>query len=534
MTMSLSADVSEVSLALVRDFLKRNGLNETLSILEKESPRESHSIGSKSQLLKSIRLEKEYVKNRETNSSYSSILEIFVQTRLERIASTKDNGLKIRPGTAPVKPETKQMASQQSNRSNSRPPSRQDHRPESAVGSRFNLGPSSLNNSRSKKNIVNDVPSSGPVSIGKVTSEQRHHKITSSSSLILEDITDNFDNGFDISVEQQQIAPTRDLTFEELEELGSLMFGPGQGRVFPESWRQGFYFSKEVSYGLKQRDGGPCGVIAPVQAYLFKEMLKFGKPFDSIDTTKLLQFALSSILEKIAKNGMVSVVLPKAGDNAFFNLPCSNWNVFEIPSLQLQTVMRNFMPIFMRKKGVGIIAFCLSAILTRGLDRIIADFDHPQNSLMGRFAQCNQELVNLLLTGRATTNCFDGVQSFDEMELTGIVEKPEIGLISIYEVLNHLIVGDNYKFPSFPVWIIFNENHYATLCTTQLAKYESCDDLEFVYWDQLAKQREEIILILKKNRFAPTRSENDSMLIRILETISIFKGDYHWKNESVL
>lgn len=30
------------------------------------------------------------------------------------------------------------------------------------------------------------------------------------------------------------------------------------------SWKQGFYFNKNIQYGLWQAEGGPCGVIATV------------------------------------------------------------------------------------------------------------------------------------------------------------------------------------------------------------------------------------------------------------------------------
>ena len=40
-----------------------------------------------------------------------------------------------------------------------------------------------------------------------------------------------------------------------------------------ERWSQGFLFSKKEKTALVQIHGGPCAVIAPVQAYLLKDLL---------------------------------------------------------------------------------------------------------------------------------------------------------------------------------------------------------------------------------------------------------------------
>lgn len=52
----------------------------------------------------------------------------------------------------------------------------------------------------------------------------------------------------------------------------------------------------------------------------------------------------------------------------------------------------------------------LSAVLSRGVRAVIDDMDQPENGLMGSHLYCTQDIVNLLLTGRATANVFDGVR----------------------------------------------------------------------------------------------------------------------------
>ena len=42
--------------------------------------------------------------------------------------------------------------------------------------------------------------------------------------------------------------------------------------LIPEGWiHQSFGFSQQVRFGLVQHKGGPCGVLAAVQAHLIKE-----------------------------------------------------------------------------------------------------------------------------------------------------------------------------------------------------------------------------------------------------------------------
>lgn len=42
---------------------------------------------------------------------------------------------------------------------------------------------------------------------------------------------------------------------------------------FHDSWHQGFYFDPKVTYGIYQKDGGPCGILAAVNAFYLKHQL---------------------------------------------------------------------------------------------------------------------------------------------------------------------------------------------------------------------------------------------------------------------
>ena len=56
----------------------------------------------------------------------------------------------------------------------------------------------------------------------------------------------------------------------------------------------------------------------------------------------------------------------------------------------------------------GVIGLIYSCLLTRGVEQIAKDTDYPGCTLLGAHGYCTQELVNLLVVGRATSNVFDG------------------------------------------------------------------------------------------------------------------------------
>ncbi|XP_017107444.2 ubiquitin carboxyl-terminal hydrolase MINDY-3 homolog isoform X1 [Drosophila bipectinata] len=70
---------------------------------------------------------------------------------------------------------------------------------------------------------------------------------------------------------QQQQQPQLNATdVRELREIKQLLWGENVRDDVFKRWSQGFEFSEFESTALVQKQGGPCAVIAPVQAYLLK------------------------------------------------------------------------------------------------------------------------------------------------------------------------------------------------------------------------------------------------------------------------
>ena len=59
---------------------------------------------------------------------------------------------------------------------------------------------------------------------------------------------------------------------EESMGINQLLFKDGKGHLH-DSWKQGFFMDENIKYGVFQDKGGPCGILATVQAFFLKHML---------------------------------------------------------------------------------------------------------------------------------------------------------------------------------------------------------------------------------------------------------------------
>ncbi|KYF43757.1 hypothetical protein TGARI_286800 [Toxoplasma gondii ARI] len=145
----------------------------------------------------------------------------------------------------------------------------------------------------------------------------------------------------------------------------------------------------------------------------------------------------------------------------------------------VQEVMRFYWRFYklLLQTPAALVSFLFSVVLTRGVDKVRADADAPDHPLLGLYGHCNQELVNLLLQGAGTSNVWDGDKclgadrdSGAETVLGGIRKRPLVGFLTEMEALRYCEVGDRYKHPHYPLWVLGSGNHYTTLfCRDLLA-----------------------------------------------------------------
>jgi hypothetical protein len=138
---------------------------------------------------------------------------------------------------------------------------------------------------------------------------------------------------------------------------------------------------------------------------------------------------------------------------------------------QLAAAVEAHLPLLTTPQGPGLVAVVYSAMLTRGPSSLLGDLDlqasQTGGALVGSYGYASQELVNLLLTGRAASNTFDGDRVFedgsDKLVLAGIRSQSTVGFLSVLHVPGYMTVGAFLREPRAPVWVIFGESHYAVL-----------------------------------------------------------------------
>eukprot|EP01035_Chromulina_nebulosa_P017029 gene17029-22535_t len=121
-----------------------------------------------------------------------------------------------------------------------------------------------------------------------------------------------------------------------------------------------------------------------------------------------------------------------------------------------------------------------------GIDNIRSDMDIPTNTLIGQYGHCTQELINLLLTGVASSNVQDGNSSFDGSAeiLKGIEKSPKIGYLTHLESLRLCQVGRYYKVPELPIWVVGGSSHFSVLFSQDRKCNEETKD-EKIFYDLL-------------------------------------------------
>ena len=156
-------------------------------------------------------------------------------------------------------------------------------------------------------------------------------------------------------------------------------------------------------------------------------------------------------------------------------------------------------------RGNGLLLFLLSALYTKtgsakapdwGL--LLRDMDCKDTSLVVEHGYCGQELVNLLLFGRAVSNVFDGVTEIGEgpdvMALQGVPHRSRAGYLTLMEHFGNCRVGERLKDPVHPVWVVCSESHYTVLFAKREGAAGADEASDLWYWDQLGMQDEEIRL----------------------------------------
>eukprot|EP01060_Flectonema_neradi_P037199 TRINITY_DN7406_c1_g1_i1.p1 TRINITY_DN7406_c1_g1~~TRINITY_DN7406_c1_g1_i1.p1 ORF type:complete len:685 (+),score=163.96 TRINITY_DN7406_c1_g1_i1:61-2115(+) len=324
----------------------------------------------------------------------------------------------------------------------------------------------------------------------------------------------------------------------------------GSHNTIPEPWsQQGFFFSTILKYGLVQNNGGPCGVLSVIQGRVLKKLFMemgvdsgdCGSQITTEQQTKSVIESLVDTLTMVAGGGSVTVAFPPemSGKEVFgrANITLESWRQQNVGRgvEPLREFFTNNIDYYTNKNGTGLLSLVLSAILTRGgPDRVASDMDEHAGTLIVSHQYSSQELVNLLLIGRACSNVFDGKKQLgshpDIIEMCGVEHPvPDIGFLSFRDFTGDVSVGKYYKNPPVPIFCIWNESHY-TVC---FAKSKISIDgplAELYYYDQLGCQDEEYHLSVDATKeFTP--DDNSTVITPYMD--DILRTRDPWNNATV-
>ncbi|XP_041040507.1 ubiquitin carboxyl-terminal hydrolase MINDY-3 isoform X3 [Carcharodon carcharias] len=261
-------------------------------------------------------------------------------------------------------------------------------------------------------------------------------------------------------------------------ELAELVWGKRPNSALSDSvfrrWTQGFVLSQSESTALEQFEGGPCAVIAPVQAYLLKNFLfKSDKPNwrDCTDEEhkNLFCLTLSEILETARLNNttpfcLVMLAKEKSSEehaSISENQPESSQGTEEeqLSALAAEELgSERFHALIQKhtyatltelkeaivdqystwKNRFGVLLFLYSVILTKGIANIRNEIEDTAEPLIDPvYGHGSQSLINLLLTGYAVLNVWDGDRECSGMKLHGIRNQSTVGFLTLMESLRY-------------------------------------------------------------------------------------------------
>jgi len=281
-----------------------------------------------------------------------------------------------------------------------------------------------------------------------------------------------------VSDEKDQKDQKSDLDDDEMEKeefalLKQILFGAQAVPADIKRWhQQGFVFTCDKSlthypWGLEQNYGGPCGVLAPIQAYLLHHLIfkmkvslqkEEGRPLSvtPAECQKALNEVLADILIKATGGTPPFVWVTGLSENSIKTKKVATRSELIKVIISSLNLLRS---------DVGVICFVYSVLLSKTPKKITEDGDlsSEDGGLVQRFGHCTQELVNLMICGVASSNVFDGEKTLAQTTLKGIPKAQSIGYLTILESLRYLQVGDFYKSPEFPIWVVGSSSHYTVL-----------------------------------------------------------------------
>ncbi|XP_033103168.1 ubiquitin carboxyl-terminal hydrolase MINDY-3-like [Anneissia japonica] len=271
---------------------------------------------------------------------------------------------------------------------------------------------------------------------------------------------------------------------DELEELKMLVWGNALTDEVFKRWCQGFVFSPYEPSALLQHEGGPCAVLAPLQAYVLKNLLSTGDIWRDLDDNQAKDVLLTAIEEVFlcVSNPPFKLVLESdkqpviadmveneevdQSDHARFH---KTLRVLTLETAaELHQALHSAYDIYVGQYGV--VLFLYSLLMTKGIANVKNEMEDANEPLVdGIYGHGSQSLVNLMLTGNAVSHVFDNEKEVDGLKMRGITAQPSSGFLTMLEHFRYCEVGWYLKNPTHPIWVLGSETHLTVFFTKEMS-----------------------------------------------------------------
>ncbi|KAM5292433.1 inactive ubiquitin carboxyl-terminal hydrolase MINDY-4B [Ctenodactylus gundi] len=278
--------------------------------------------------------------------------------------------------------------------------------------------------------------------------------------------------------------------------LRHVLFG-NTDQVFSSDWKKAhFKFNdpfSDLAFALKVEKGGAQSIQMAVQGSVIKYLLFTRKKkdcrFHSLcelsqqDQKQALAAALAGILWDTAAAQKATVCLVTENSYIASTLDYSKDDLAE--QLQLfefsekeatEKFIYDHLQCFKGEGSHGVILFLYSLIFSRTFERLQDDLDVTTAHLLQPHAGgflCRQAVLNMILTGKASPNVFNGCEKGESQErLRGVVARSDIGYLQWGQDASKddrfSQVGSMLKTPKFPIWLCnINGNCSILFCTNR-------------------------------------------------------------------
>ncbi|XP_078420581.1 inactive ubiquitin carboxyl-terminal hydrolase MINDY-4B [Cetorhinus maximus] len=291
------------------------------------------------------------------------------------------------------------------------------------------------------------------------------------------------------------------ITLETAVALRKILFGTAV-QVFNYEWKKSHFKFRDpysdLAYALEAERGGTRSIQMAVQAHVLKYLLftrnseveshniKCLLGVSHKEQENALAAALSDILW-IAGEGVKSFVCLVTTDCYFaptidykMDSYTERLQLFKFTEKEkLQNFISEHIYCFKGEGSHAVILFLYSLLLSRTLERLHNDMDNTTPHLLqlslGNFI-CRQALINLMLTGRASPNVFNGDLQYDDQGALlkephhGVLARSDVGYLywNRYELEHDKLpqVGSMLKTPKLPIWLCNINDTFSVLFNT--------------------------------------------------------------------